>query len=149
MTTKKLKLSSMLDVALVASLAGFVAVLINANSTTAPLTFFLLMGLTLAITVIGIWRESNSEKLLDEVQLAGASFGARWGISAVIFVTLLATFFAPLQGLIETAAASFGGGEKDLFSVPVRLFILGLVSAMIIELSAKFVAATFWHRTKR
>ena len=149
MATSKLNIGSILDVVLVASLAIFIAVLINASSPVDPITSVLLLVLTLAVTAVGVWRESNKEQSLDEVQLASTSFGARWGISAVIFVTLLATFFAPLQGMIEFAGSSFEAAEGGPFSVPVRLFILGLVCAMVIELLAKLVAAAIWRRSKR
>ncbi|MEP2989767.1 MAG: hypothetical protein ABJN65_01050 [Parasphingorhabdus sp.] len=149
MATSNRKIGSLLDIGLVASLTAFIVVLVTGNSSANPLTSVLLIALALMVTSIGIWRETSKEQQLDEVQLAGLSFGARWGISVVIFVSLLATFLAPLQNIIEFAASTFEMAEGAAISASVRLFILGLITAMVIELSTKFVAAAIWRRSKR
>lgn len=140
---------SALDIGLVASLALFIAVLVNTSSASSMIATAALIALALLVTLIGIWRETARERALDEVELASESFGARSGISAVVLVTFLATFFAPLQGLIEWAASLFESAPQDPFPIYVRVFIMGLVCAMLIELTAKSIAAALWRRSKR
>ena len=145
----KRKTGSMLDIGLVISLAAFVATLINAAAMPGILATGLLIVFTLAIAVIGIWREAHKEGQLDEVELAGASFGARWGVAAVIIIALLATFVPPLQSGINVMAAAFEASPASPIPASVRLFIAGLVCAMIVQLATKSLITLAWRRSKR
>ena len=141
--------SSLLDLGLIAALTMFAVVIVNADSLVPALAGLLLFVLTVAITWIGARREAAKVTRLDEMELAAASFGARWGIAAVIFIALLVTFFAPLQDGIVAIVDVPNVRENPPVPLPAVVFAAGLVTAMLIQLSAAFVIARVWTWTKR
>lgn len=147
MSDKNKRTGSFLDLALVAGLVGFCITLVSTGTGRGLLVTALLIGMALLITGIGIWREAYRESQLDEVEMAGNSFGARWGICAVILLTLLSVFLTPLQGLITGFAQSFDPVSSP-FPIEVRLFVLGLICALALQLMTKTVVSAIWHRLK-
>lgn len=140
---------AILNLGLLASIVAFIFVLINIDELPSSIAVVVLFAIALATTAIGVIREARKEESLDEVELAGASFGARWGIVAVILVALMMTFIAPLQGAIVNFSTLATNSEAAAMPAPAKVFILGLVTALAIQLIAKATLSTFWKWSKR
>jgi hypothetical protein len=149
MTTKPSKATALLDLGPIAAMIAFIAVLINKASIAAPLDTALLLILALAATAIGLKREAQKEARLDEVELAGANFGARWSIAVVTVAALLMLFIAPLQNAITQLSMLMETSNGVSMPVPGKVFVLGMVSAIAIQLTAKSTLAAIWKWTKR
>ena len=109
----------------------------------------LLHALALAVTVIGVIREAKKEEQLDEVELASASFGARWAVVAVTLLAVLMTFVQPLQSAIVHFSILATSGEGAAIPAPAKVFVLGLVTALAIQLTAKAALSSWWKWSKR
>lgn len=149
MTTKLSYSRALLDVGHVAALIAFSAVLINKAAIPAPLDMALLVMLALAVTAIGLKREAQKEARLDEVELAGANFGARWSVAVVIVAVLLMLFVAPLLSAITQLSMLMEQSNGVAMPAPGKVFVLGMVAAVAIQLTAKSALAAVWKWTKR
>jgi hypothetical protein len=86
---------------------------------------------------------------LDEVELAAARFGARWGLFVgVAFVTLL-TFLPPIHSLLADLARVFGGLDDDSMTRESRLFLFGIVTTFVAQETFRSVFAAAWKWSKR
>jgi hypothetical protein len=86
---------------------------------------------------------------LDEVELAAARFGARWGlVTGYAFVTLL-TFLPPVHSLLAEVAGVFGRIEDEAMTLESRLFLLAIVTTFIAQETFRSVFAAAWKRSKR
>ena len=139
----------LLDVGLVISLVAMFAVLVNKQSFSQPVHSALLFALMLAATVLAWWREARKEERLDELELAGASFGARWSAAVLGGVVLLLLFVTPLQDAIVWFEEAYRNNEGRPLPAPVGVFVFGFVFAMLLQLSAKSVLGAAWMWTKR
>lgn len=149
MTNSTKTSAHVLDLGLIASLAAFSLVLVNADNLAPSLASALLFVLAVAVTFIGVKREAAKEAKLDEVELAGASFGARWGIAVVIFLTFLVTFLPPLQNTIAALVDLRADDGSSPIPAAALLFAAGLVTAMFVQLTSAFVIGKFWIWSKR
>jgi hypothetical protein len=86
---------------------------------------------------------------LDEVELAAARFGARWGlVSGVAFVTLL-TFLPPIHSLLAEVADLFDRIEDEAMTGDSRLFLLGIVTTFVAQETFRSVFTAAWRWSKR
>lgn len=86
---------------------------------------------------------------LDEVELAAARFGARWGlVSGVAFVTLLA-LLPPIHSLLAEAAGVFGRLDDDAMTGESRLFLLGIVTTFVAQETFRSAFTAAWRWSKR
>ena len=86
---------------------------------------------------------------LDEVELAAARFGARWGlVSGVAFVTLLA-LLPPIHSLLTEIAGVFGSLDDNSMTRESRLFLLGIVTTFVAQETFRSVFAAAWKWSKR
>lgn len=147
------KAGAVLDIALLSTFAVFVAVLVNKPAFPPVAYFASLFALMIAANAIGIRREARIERQLDELELASVSFGARWAVSAIGIAAMLFLFVTPLQDAVlawfqqvELNVEARGGRAM---SAPATVFLLGMMVAMAIFLTAKSALATIWKWTKR
>lgn len=143
------KKTALFDLGLVAFLIALFAVLVNKHALSPPVYMTLLVGLMLTATVIGWWREARKERQLDEVELAAASFGARWSMAAVGAIVLLLLFVPPLHDAIVWFAQAYEANEDRPLPAPVGVFVFGFVLAMFVQLAAKSALGAAWIWTKR
>ena len=66
----------------------------------------------------------------------------------MILLALLASFLTPLQDLIGQAATAFEASPANPVPPAVRLFLLGLVCALVLQFSTKALITAVWHRMK-
>ncbi len=149
MSKKPTSKTTLFDVGLVLSMIGFLAVLVNKRAFDPPVHTALLFALLLTATVIGWAREARKERQLDELELAAASFGARWSMAAVGTIALLLVFFAPLQDAIVRFAEAYEDNEGRPLPARVGVFVFGFVLAMIVQMTAKSALGAVWMWTKR
>lgn len=142
------KSRAMLNVGLVMSFVAMFAVLVNKQAFSQPVYSALLFGLMLGVTVLAWWHEALKERQLDELELASASFGARWSAAVLGIVALLLLFVTPLQDAIVWFEQAYNNEGRPL-PAPVGVFVLGFVFAMMLQLSAKSVLGAAWMWTKR
>lgn len=148
MLTKLIDSKPAKDIALVASLLAFGAILINRPDLPPIVTAGILIILTALITVIGVRRENTK---LDEVELAAVNFGSRWSITVVIAFMLLLCFFGPLQNGIDSifGPVAEARNENGPMSGIVLIFISGLLSGLVLLLASRSVLTRIWLWTKR
>ncbi|WP_067600291.1 hypothetical protein [Altererythrobacter ishigakiensis] len=148
MLTKLMVSKPAKDIALVASLLAFGAVLINRPDLPPIVTAGILIILTALITVIGVRRENTN---LDEVELAAVNFGSRWSITVVIVFMLLLCFFGPVHNGIDAIFGPVAGArnENGPMSGVVLIFISGLLSGLVLLLASKSMLTRLWLWNKR
>lgn len=149
MTRTPRKKTAMFDVGLVASLVAMFAVLVNKQAFPPPVYTALLVGLMLAATVLGLWREARKEGQLDELELASASFGARWSPAVLGTVAILLLFVTPLQDAIVWFDQAYEGNTGRPLPAPAGVFLFGFIFAMALQLTAKSALGAIWTWTKR
>jgi hypothetical protein len=102
----------------------------------------------IAIYGVAAAAQVRADRRLDEVELAAARFGARWGlVSGVAFVTLL-TFLSPMHALLAEVADVFGRIEDKAMTGESRLFLLGIVATFLAQEIFRSVFATAWRWSK-
>ncbi len=110
----------------------------------ANLLFFII-----AAYGVGAVAQVRADRRLDEVELAAARFGARWGlVSGVAFVTVLAVL-PPVHSLIAEVASVFGRIEDDSMTGESRLFLLGIVTTFVAQETFRGVFTAAWKWSKR
>ena len=149
MTGMSRKRAALLDIGLVLLLVALVAVIANKQAFSQPVHSALLFGLMLGVTALAWWREARKEEQLDELELASASFGARWSAAVLGTVALLFLFVTPLQDAIVWFEQAYRNNEGRPLPAPVGVFVLGFFFAMMLQLSARSVLAAVWMWTKR
>lgn len=102
-----------------------------------------------ALYVVGAVAQARADKRLDEVELAAARFGARWGlVTGVAFMSLL-TFLPPVQSLLVGVGEVFGGIEDRAMTLESRLVLLGVVTTFVAQEIFRSVFTAAWKRSKR
>lgn len=144
---------ALLDIALLSTFALFVGVLVNKPALSPVAYFALLFALMIAANAISIKREARIERQLDELELASVSFGSRWAVSAIGIAAMLFLFVTPLQDAVvawfQQVESNVGARGGRAMSAPATVFLLGMVVAMAIYLTAKSTLAAIWTWTKR
>jgi hypothetical protein len=86
---------------------------------------------------------------LDEVELAAARFGARWGLFVgFAFMTLL-TLLPPIHSLLAQIAGVFGGLDNDAMTRESRLFLFAIATTFVVCETFRAVFAAAWKWSKR
>ncbi|GAA0277429.1 hypothetical protein GCM10009127_17760 [Alteraurantiacibacter aestuarii] len=149
MASKITKKGAAVDIAFLASMIGFVAVMINQRAFTPGVHSVLLIALVAVALALNISREARKEKQLDELELASASFGARWAVTVLGIVMMLLLFVTPMQSAVAHLANAVENGSGVAMVRPSKTFLMGLCTAMVIQLGAKSALASIWKWTKR
>ena len=86
---------------------------------------------------------------LDEVELAAARFGARWGLFVgSAFMTVL-TFLPPIHSLLAEIAGVLGSLDDDSMTRESRLFLLAIGTTFVAQETFRAVFAAAWKWSKR
>jgi hypothetical protein len=103
----------------------------------------------IAIYGVSAAAQVRADRRLDEVELAAARFGARWGLATgVAFMTLL-TFLPPIHSLLAEVAGVFGRIEDEGMTLESRLFLLAITTTFIAQETFRSVFAAAWKWSKR
>lgn len=103
----------------------------------------------IAITAAGATAQARADGRLDEMELAAARFGSRWGLVAgVAFMTVLIVLpsFHSLLTEIAGALDRFNGFPR---AVEGRMFLLGIVSTFVAQEAFRVLLAAGWKWSKR
>ncbi len=90
----------------------------------------------------------RADRRLDEVELAAARFGARWGlVSGVAFMSAL-TFLPPIHSFLAEIVGVFDRIEDDSMTLESRLFLIGIVTTFLAQETFRsvFAAARRWSK---
>jgi hypothetical protein len=111
--------------------------------TASTLIFFI------AIYGVSAAAQVRAERRLDEVELAAARFGARWGlVSGVAFMTFL-TLLPPIHSLLAEIAGVFSRIESRSMTLESRLFLLAIATTFLAQETFRSVFAAAWRWSKR
>jgi hypothetical protein len=103
----------------------------------------------IVISVVNAAIQVRADARLDEVELAAARFGARWGlVVGAAFMTVL-TFLPPVHSLLAQIAAVFGGVEDRSMTRESRLFLFAILTTFMSQEIFRSVFTAAWHRSKR
>jgi hypothetical protein len=98
---------------------------------------------------VGAVAQIRADSRLDEVELAAARFGARWGLlSGVAFMTVL-TLLPPIHSLLAEIAGVFGRIQDRSMTLESRLFLLAIVTTAIAQETFKAIFSAAWKWSKR
>ena len=95
---------------------------------SAQAIFFLL-----ATSAVSAVMHARADGRLDEVELAAARFGARWGLVAGVAFMNLLIFLPPFQSLLTEFAGTLSGFNGFPRAVEGRIFLLGIVSTFVAQ----------------
>lgn len=106
------------------------------------------------IFLIAVWAvsaimQARADGRLDEVELAAARFGARWGLVAGVAVISVLTFVPPFQSLLMEFADAFDRTEGYPRAVKARMFLLGIASTFVAQEAFRSLLAAGWKWSKR
>jgi len=128
---------------------GWVVSLVGVTQQPSWLRSAQLVFFVIAVYAVGVVAQARADGRLDEVELAAARFGARWGLVAgVAFMTVL-IFLPPFQSFLSDAAEtlrSFSGYPRP---IELRMFLLGIVSTFVAQEAFRTLLAAGWKWSKR
>jgi hypothetical protein len=108
-------------------------------------TFFIFV----AMYGVAAVAQVRADGRLDEVELAAARFGARWGLFVgFAFMTVL-TFLPPIHSLLAEIAGVFGGLDDNSMTRESRLFLLAIGTTFVAQETFRSVFAAAWKWSKR
>jgi hypothetical protein len=98
---------------------------------------------------VGIVAQVRSDRRLDEVELAAARFGARWGLlTGVLFMTAL-VMLPPVHTFLAETAGYFGRIESRAMTVESRLVLLAIITTCIAQETFRSMFTAAWKWSKR
>jgi formate hydrogenlyase subunit 3/multisubunit Na+/H+ antiporter MnhD subunit len=91
----------------------------------------------------------RAERRLDEVELAAARFGGRWGLVAGVVFVIALIYLPPIQLLLVELGAVLGRKSGYPRAVEPRLFMFGVVCTFLAQDIFRFILAAAWKWSKR
>ena len=138
-----------LDIAPVALFVAWVATLFWVGDGGAWLRAANILVFFIAAYATGAVAQVRADRRLDEVELAAARFGARWGlVTGVAFVSAL-TFLPPVHSLLADLADVFGRIEDDSMTGESRLFLFAIAMTFMAQEAFRTVFSAAWKWSKR
>jgi hypothetical protein len=138
-----------LVIAMVAWPVGYVAALYWMRGGPGWLRTLHALFFFAAIFSISVVAQIRADRRLDEVELAAARFGARWGlVSGVAFMTAL-TFLPHIHTLLAEIAGAFGRIEDKSMTGESRLFLFGIITTFLAQEIFRSAFAAAWRWSKR
>jgi hypothetical protein len=148
MTTRTFT-DTMLGIAMAALFVGWVATLFWVADRGPWVRAAHVLVFFVAAYGVGAAAQVRADKRLDEVELAAARFGARWGLfSGVAFMTLL-TLLPPVHSLLAELADIFARIEDDSMTRESRLVLFAIVATMIAQEIFRTAFTAAWRWSKR
>ena len=111
---------------------------------SAQAIFFLLAAYAVTATM-----HARADARLDEVELAAARFGARWGLVAGVAFMNVLTFLPPFQSLLTEFAGTLPRFNGFPRAVEGRMFLLGIASTFVAQEAFRSLLAAGWKWSKR
>jgi hypothetical protein len=103
----------------------------------------------IAIYGVSAAAQVRADARLDEVELAAARFGARWGlVSGVAFMTFL-TLLPPIHSLLAEIAGVFSRIEDHGMTLESRLFLLAVATTFLAQETFRSAFTVAWRWSKR
>jgi hypothetical protein len=149
MAQKPATKTALLNLGVVTSMIVWLVVVVNKRAFDPPVFTALIIAPMLTATFFGWWSELRRERQLDELELAAASFGARWGVAVLGTMILLFLFVTPVQDAIVLFAESYEDNRGRPLPAPVGVFIFGFLVAMLAQMTAKSALGAVWMWNKR
>lgn len=103
----------------------------------------------LIVWALGTLMQVRAERRLDEVELAAARFGGRWGLIAGVVFVLMLTYLPPIQSLLVDLGAALGRSSGYPRAVEPRLFLFGVVCTFMAQEVFRSLFAGVWKWSKR
>jgi uncharacterized membrane protein len=140
------------DTALGFALAGLVIAFVVSLTWVAQLSDWLrslqVVSFVIAVYVVSTIMQTRAERRMDEVELAAARFGARWGLVIGIALLVILILLPPSQNFLVGFASSLESAEANTLPGDVQMFLLGIVSAMVAQEASRFVLVAGWKWSK-
>jgi hypothetical protein len=111
---------------------------------SAQLLFFVI-----AVYAVAVTAQVRAENRMDEVELAAARFGARWGLIAGVAFMAVLIILPPFQSLLTESADALRGFNGYPRPVEARMFMLGVVSTFVAQETFRSLLAAGWKQSKR
>jgi hypothetical protein len=111
---------------------------------TVQTLFFLI-----ATWAVGPIMQARADGRLDEMELAAARFGARWGLVAGVAFMGVLTYVPPFQSLLMETAGVLSRTSGYPRAVEARMFLLGIVSTFVAQEAFRSLFAAGWKWSKR
>jgi hypothetical protein len=138
-----------LGVAPIALFFGWVATLIWMRGGEPWQRAALFLVFLISVYGVGAIAQVRADRRLDEVELAAARFGARWGLlSGFAFMTVL-TLLPPIHSLLAEIAGVFSRIEDKSMTLESRLFLLGIATTFLAQETFRSVFTAAWKWSKR
>jgi hypothetical protein len=149
MKEKKTFTDTALGIAVFALPIAYVVTLIWVGGGTPWFRLLLILFFTIATYGVGFAMQARADRRLDEVELAAARFGARWGmVSGVALMTVL-TFLPPIHTLLAELAGVFSRIKDRSMTTESRLFLFAIVTTFLAQEIFRSVFAAAWRWSKR
>jgi len=103
----------------------------------------------LVMWALSTLMQVRAERRLDEVELAAARFGGRWGLIAGVVFVLMLTYLPPIQSLLVDLGAALGRSSGYPRAVEPRLFLFGVVCTFLAQEIFRSLFAGAWKWSKR
>lgn len=102
-----------------------------------------------AVSAVGAVMHARADARLDEVELAAARFGARWGLVAGMTFMNLLIVLPPFHSLLTDFAETLRGFNGFPRAVEGRMFMLGMVSTFVAQEAFRSLLSAGWKWSKR
>ena len=94
--------------------------------------------------------QARDDGRLDEVELAAARFGARWGLVAGVALMSGLIVLPPFHSLLTEFAGVLAGFPNGFpRAVEGRMFLLGMVSTFVAQEAFRSLLTAGWKWSKR
>ena len=104
----------------------------------------------IVVSAVGAIAHARADGRLDEVELAAARFGARWGLVFGVAVMNVLILSPPFQSLLVEFAGALSGFPNGFpRAVEGRMFLLGVVSTFVAQEASRSVLTAGWKWSKR
>ena len=111
---------------------------------SAQSVFFLI-----ATSAVGATMNARADGRLDEMELAAARFGARWGLVAGVAFMNVLIFLPPVQSLLTEFAGALPRFNGFPRAVEGRIFLLGVVCTFVAQEAFRALLTAGWKWSKR
>lgn len=98
---------------------------------------------------VGAVAQVRADRRMDEVELAAARFGARWGLVSGVFLITILTLLPSVHSLLAEIVSAFSRIEDDSMTGESRLFLLAVVTTFIAQETFRSVFSAAWTWSKR
>jgi hypothetical protein len=146
---QKTAVDTALGLAMAALIVGWVVSLIWAAQQPDWLRSAHTLIFIIVVSAVGAAMQVRADGRLDEVELAAARFGARWGLVAGVAFMNVLIFLPPFQSLLTESADAFRRFNGYPRAVEGRMFLLGMVSTFVAQEAFRSLLAVGWKWSKR